>query len=190
MALALLAASIVFRASVVAGGEPGTTTLAQAQVPSTRSPTMKVPPAPSSPANSGGAGWAVTCSDRVGGRFVCQMTQVIVDGSTRAVLLSMSITTPNPNSALAILFRAMHGVYLPAGITLAIDGRKPNSIAFQKSDRAGVYAALPLAPALIGELSKGREMSIAMELDKGRKLEVKVPLEGFAKAFGRVTAGN
>jgi hypothetical protein len=51
---------------------------------------------------------------------------------------------------------------------------------------AGIYAALPLSEALIGELKKGKELRVAMQLQKEQPLKIKVPFTGFPAAFDKV----
>jgi len=131
--------------------------------------------------------WAVTCSNRAGG-FLCEMTQAIIDGKTRTLILLISIKSPQANAQPAILFRSIHGVYLPAGLTMSIDAGGASNLQFQKSDQLGAYAALPLSTKFIDDLKRGRELVIAIEINKGEKLELRAPLQGFATAFDRVVA--
>ena len=144
---------------------------------------------PSAPAASPpGEPWAVNCSNRTGGAFLCEMTQAMVDNNSHVVVLLISISTPQGTAGPAILLRSMHGVYLPAGVALHVDAGKPAQLEFQKSDQVGVYAALPLTPPLIAELKRGRELVISMEINKGEKVELKALLQGFGPAFDRVVA--
>jgi invasion protein IalB len=129
--------------------------------------------------------WAVNCSNRQGA-FACEMVQQIVDARSRAVLLMMSINKPREAGPPAILFRTVHGVYLPAGLSVQVDQRAPIRIDFQKSDGAGVYAALPLPPDLVADLKKARELVLETAMSKEQKLIFKAPMTGFSGAFDRV----
>src|SRR5262245_20810215 len=134
--------------------------------------------------------WAVNCSNRGGTGFACEMTQAIIDGKSRALILLISIKTPQANSQPAVLFRSIHGVYLPAGLTVSVDGGSVSNLEFQKSDQLGAYAALPLGSKHIDDLKRGKELVVAMQINKGEKVELRAPLRGFGAAFDRITAKN
>lgn len=142
--------------------------------------------APNQPAPNQPAPWAVTCSDRAGGKLICEMTQNVIEDKTRRQLLLLSIRNASDDASPVLVIRAFHGLYLPAGLNLGIDQGKPTPVPFQKSDQAGIYAALPLSEALVGELKKGKELRVAMQLQKDQPLEIKVPLTGFPAAFDKV----
>ena len=134
------------------------------------------------------AAWAVSWSDRVQGKFQCEMTQSIVDQNSRGQIILIAVRPPSDGGAKVMLFRVGHGVYLPAGLNLKIDSGTATPIPFQKSDQLGVYAALPLTDPMIADLKKGKEMKIAIELNKGQPAEIGAPLNGFGPAFERVSS--
>jgi invasion protein IalB len=131
--------------------------------------------------------WALSCSNQ-NGTFACEMRQGIVDEKTRGGILLIIVRNTTTKDRTAFLFRLVHGVYLPAGLTVQIDGGKPTKLEFQKSDRFGVYAGLPIDTTLLGELKKGRELIIAFEPRKGKTVQLKAPLSGFGPAHDRVAA--
>lgn len=170
------------------GTEPAERTAAPlrlAQKDDAKAPAAKKDAAPAAAPNQP-APWAVTCSDRAGGKLICEMSQNVIEDKTRRPLLFLSIRNASDDASPVLLIRAFHGLYLPAGLNLGIDQGKPTPVAFQKSDQAGIYAALPLSEAFVGELKKGKELRIAMQLQKEQPLEIKVPLAGFPAAFDKV----
>lgn len=134
--------------------------------------------------------WAVKCSNQAGGVFACDMVQAIVDSRSGVVLMLISINKPPQPGLPAILFRAVHGTYLPAGLSFAIEGKKATRLDFQKSDAAGVYAALPLTAEIVADLKKATEIVLESELNKGEKLTLKAPLAGFGPAYDRVVSAR
>jgi invasion protein IalB len=195
-----LAAALVAGFAIVAntvpsqagGAEPAehSPPLRLAQKDDSKAPAAKKDAAPAAtpnqPAPNQPAPWAVTCSDRAGGKLICEMTQNVIEDKTRRQLLLLSIRNASDDASPVLVIRAFHGLYLPAGLNLGIDQGKPTPVPFQKSDQAGIYAALPLSEALVGELKKGKELRVAMQLQKDQPLEIKVPLTGFPAAFDKV----
>lgn len=131
--------------------------------------------------------WAVSCSD-VQKTFQCEMTQVLLDQATRRQLMLISIKNSSTGDAKVMLVRVIHGVYLPSGVSIAVDKGKPNALAFQKSDSAGVYAALPLTDKLVDEMKKGTELGFSMELEQGKPIQMVARLFGFGPAFERLSS--
>lgn len=134
--------------------------------------------------------WAVTCSDQPAGQFVCQMTQTVLDQKSRRQLLLLSIKKAKDIPANVMLFRLPHGIYLPTGLTVRIDNGNTSKLPFQKSDRTGVYAALPLTDKLINDMKRGRKIIIGAALNKGQHFKLSGALTGFTKAYDRINALN
>jgi invasion protein IalB len=134
--------------------------------------------------------WAVKCSNQAGGVFACEMVQAIVDSRSGVVVMLISIGKPHQPGLPAILFRTVHGTYLPAGLSFSIEGKKATRLDFQKSDAAGVYAALPLTAEIVADLKKATEIVLESELNKDQKLTLKAPLMGFGPAYDRVVSAQ
>jgi invasion protein IalB len=143
-------------------------------------------PAAAPAAEAPAASWAVSCNDRAQGKLVCEMTQIIVEQTTRREVMLISVKSASDGPSSAMLFRLFHGVYLPSGITVAVDGASPTQVAFQKSDALGVYAALPLTDKLVADMGKGKTLVIKAELNKGEPLDLTALLNGFGPALEKV----
>jgi invasion protein IalB len=156
----------------------------------TPAPAPAQAPAASPPAAPAAAAWAVTCSDRVQGKFTCEMTQSVIDGASRQIIAYMSIRAPEKGGSTAMLIRLLHGIYLPAGLAFRIDEAAPVALAFQKSDQLGVYAALPLADKVLQDMRRGTQITLAIQVNKDQPLEIKGSLNGFANAYEKIVSLN
>ena len=132
--------------------------------------------------------WAVSCSDRVQGKFTCTMTQNIVDQKTRRLLVRISVQGAGEGKSNAMLFRLFHGVYLPAGLKVAIDKGRGIPVEFQKSDRSGVYAALPLKERVVARMKRGTTLGLNFQINKGKALDIAASLKGFSQALDRINS--
>lgn len=162
-----------------------------AQKPTEKSKTSPSPPPATAPAaapaaSSAPSAWSVTCSDRVAGNFTCEMTQSLIDQKSGGQIILLSIKNTSDGAANALLVRFAHGIYLPAGVTLSIDGTAPMPLQFQKSDQLGVYAALPLTDKMIGDMRKGKALTLRTEIKKGEPFELTALLDGFGPALDKV----
>ena len=102
----------------------------------------------------------------------------------------ISIKTTKGSKSSAMLFRLFHGVYLPAGLIVKIDNGKSQPILFQKSDRFGVYAALPLSPKLISKMQRGQRLHVILQINKGQPIELTGSLAGFSQAYNKIQTLN
>ena len=161
--------------------------LAQQGKPAPAAPPAKGAPAPAAPAQEPAA-WAVNCTDQGQQKFTCEMTQNLIDQKTSAQVMLISIKSVTTGKSKAMLVRLFHGVYLPSGLSVKIDNGQPAPIAFQKSDRLGVYAALPLTDKLVADLKKGKELKFGLQVNQGEPLELIARLNGFGPAFDRISS--
>ncbi|MGE0700599.1 MAG: invasion associated locus B family protein, partial [Hyphomicrobiaceae bacterium] len=88
--------------------------------------------------------------------------------------------------ANAMLFRVLHGVFLPAGLSIAVDGGKALTAQFQRSDQIGAYAVLPLDDKLVAELQKGKDLKVTVQLNQGENVAIAARLQGFGAALDKV----
>jgi invasion protein IalB len=134
------------------------------------------------------AAWAVSCTDQVQQKFTCEMTQSLIDQKTQAQVMLISIKNTATGDAKAMLIRMFHGVYLPTGVSVKVDSGQATPIAFQKSDRFGVYAALPLTDRIVADMKKGKDLRFSLQVNQGESLELVARLNGFGPAFDRISA--
>lgn len=158
-----------------------------------KAPAAKAAPAPApaapAPAAEEPAAWAVSCTDQGLKQFTCEMTQSLIDQKSNTQVVLISIKSGGaPGESKAMLIRFFHGVYLPTGVSVKVDGGQASPIAFQKSDRLGVYAALPLTDRVLADMKRGKDLRLSVEVNKGQPLEVVARLIGFAPAFDRLSS--
>ena len=77
---------------------------------------------------------------------------------------------------------------IPAGVGVRIDNAQAQPLVFQKSDQSGVYAALPLTDKLVGDLKKGKSLSLVVQINKGEDMPIAGALNGFAQAYDKIVS--
>lgn len=162
---------------------------ADAQSKKKGEPTPAAAPAPAAPAEEPDA-WAVGCNIQGSQKFVCEMNQNIVDQKSRAQVMLISIKNATGGGSPVMLFRVLHGVYLPAGVTVAIDKGQPATAHFQKSDQLGAYAALPLDEKWIADMKKGKELLVGFQVNQGEALNIVARLNGFGRSLDKIRSIN
>ena len=154
-------------------------------------------PAPSAPAKAAPAGaapaeevaaWAVNCTDQGQPRFTCEMTQSLIDQKTNTQIMLLSIKSVASGESKALLVRAFHGVYLPTGVSVKVDGGQSTRSPSRRAIGSGAYAALPLTDALVADMKRGKDLKFSLEINKGEPLDLIARLTGFGPAYERVSS--
>lgn len=131
---------------------------------------------------SAAANWLYQC-DGTGGK--CRLLQNIVmqDSGQRLLTVVIEPRMDAPNHALVLALP--HGVFLPAGVTIAIDDGEPVRLTIQTSDANGAYAGTTISDAFLAELKNGIRMVISFATAQKQQLAVPVTLMGFTAAYSQ-----
>lgn len=132
--------------------------------------------------------WVVQCADPGNRASRCQMAQTLTADGTGQHVMTMIVRPADGAAGLTALVRLPHGLYLPGGIALRVDGGAPVTALIQTSDAGGVYASVPLPAALVDAMKAGRSMTVAMQSVKREPIALTVSLAGFTAASGALAA--
>jgi invasion protein IalB len=126
----------------------------QAQVVPTA--TAPAPPAP--------APWDATCTgtDRTH-PLNCEIEQRVVISKTGQLLIDMTVKLPDGAAAPVMLIHTPYGLYLPAGLTLAVDGAAFTALAIQTCDNNGCYAGSPIEDKLLSAMLQGTSLTVTFQ---------------------------
>jgi invasion protein IalB len=193
VALSLTGASLAASGGgdlAAASASPGVKLAQQGKASPSAPPAKGAPAQPQPPAQpqQEAAAWAVTCTDQGQKKFTCEMTQSLIDQKSNMQILLISIKSVATGESKAMLVRFFHGVYLPTGVSVKVDNGQATPIAFQKSDRLGVYAALPLTDRIVADMKRGKDLRFSVQINQGEPLEVVGRLTGFGPAYDRLSS--
>lgn len=116
----------------------------------------------------------------------CEMSQMVIVPQSRQVLLRIEIEVPADGSGPRMVLRLPHGLYLPAGITLAIDEEGWTETEVQTCDAQGCYAGLELDAGALRRLQRGNQLAVAFQSLSRETVTVPVDLNGFTEAYGKI----
>lgn len=137
------------------------------------------PEAPSVP-------WHVNCAS-VAGEIACEASQRLVVQRTGQLLLSVTIRIPPKSKSGAMMLHLPHGMFLPDGVSLDIDGNAAKKHEVQTCDQKGCYAGLPIDDAYLKALQSGKTMTVAFRNLQKEDVRVPVSLSGFKEAYGKLS---
>ncbi|PXA96871.1 invasion associated locus B family protein [Nostoc sp. 3335mG] len=129
--------------------------------------------------------WQVTCvSQQTGPDLVCSMGQTLLAGQTGQRVVSANIT--RQDGKLVMQLALPHGLRLPDGVDIAVDGGARSSFTIVTADQNGSYAEVPLDDALLGALRAGQILEVVVQAYDGGEIVLQLSLAGFTEAIGRL----
>lgn len=117
---------------------------------------------------------------------VCRLTQAITQTGTGKSLLLTSIRKTTGAKPFVMQFRLPHGLHIPAGVDVSIDGAKKGKLPVFTSDPRGTYTSMALDKKLVSALKKGKIMKVVMLTSRRQKISVAVALKGFTAGFDKL----
>ena len=130
--------------------------------------------------------WVVNCTNQAGGVMACSMTQTLIIRETGQRLLSLVVrkTPGDPNAAMMITMP--HGLFLPAGVQLAIDDGAAIEHTIQTCDRDGCYVGLPVTGDLLQALRGGERLTVTFQNMRKETLNVPATLADFEQSWSHM----
>ena len=133
-----------------------------------------------------GEAWSVQCLDGAGGPPRCRAFQNMVVPGTGERLLTVVVEPQSPEPGYRLALALPHGLYLPAGVEIAIDGGEAARLVISTSDAEGAYAATEADEALVAAMKAGTTMNVSFVSATQQNFTVPVTLAGFAAAMRRL----
>jgi len=78
------------------------------------------------------------------------------------------------------------GLFLPAGVTIRFDEGKPERFDVETCDQKGCYLQIPISNEMLGEMAKGKQMSVTFQNLSKQDIGVPVSLAGFTVAYDKI----
>jgi invasion protein IalB len=129
---------------------------------------------------------AVNCKSEAQDKALdCRLSQTVVT-ENRQLLSNVTFHFPPAPQKPDIIVHMPLGVLLPAGATLQVDDNTAQQLTFKACDRNGCYAQGPLAPDVLSQLRKGKQVNVAFKNLAEREIKVPLSLDGFGDAYGKV----
>jgi invasion protein IalB len=129
--------------------------------------------------------WQVNCAS-VTGQMACEAQQTLTIQKTGQLLLKVTVRMPEKSKKGAMMLHLPHGMFLPDGVALAVDGKKPKKEPVQTCDQKGCYVGLALDDALLKEMQTGKTFSVAFKNLQKQDIKVPVSLSGFKEAYSKL----
>lgn len=134
-----------------------------------------------------GSEWISRCaSDARQSALECVVEQTAVLQKTGQLVAAVSIRVPSDTHQPSLAVQIPVGLFLPAGVTLQIDERKPVNLTLQTCDLKGCYAAMPISPELLAALKSGKKLAVSFQNLTKENISVPLQLTNFDQAYQKI----
>ncbi len=135
--------------------------------------------------NSIRPGWVSHCTGKSLNRD-CNIEHTISLGKNGQRLISVIVRVSPGASQPGLMLHLPVGLYLPAGVTIQLEGQEPEQFKVQTCDVQGCYAGTAVSPFMLSALNSGRHLTVAFQNMSRTRIKVPVPLKGFKRAYGEI----
>jgi invasion protein IalB len=118
--------------------------------------------------------------------MACEVVQRLIIQKTGQLLLSVTVRIPPQSTNPAMMLHLPHGLFLPDGVLLDVDGKSPKKHDVQTCDQKGCYVGLALDGDTLKSLQTGQAMTIAFHNLQKEPVRIAVLLSGFGEAYKKL----
>jgi invasion protein IalB len=153
----------------------------------------KPPPAAdaSEPAAGAVAGqppsWSVGCSaNERTAALNCAVEQRAFVANTGQLVGSVSVRVPGDKTGPVMTITTPLGLFLPAGVSVAIDDAAAQTLQVQTCDAHGCYAELAVSDDLLSRMFNGKKLNVGFQDMSRQPINLALSLAGFTPAYARI----
>jgi invasion protein IalB len=135
--------------------------------------------------NSIRPGWVHHCTGKSLNQE-CKVEHTISLGKNGQRLISVIVRVSPGASQPGLMLHLPVGLYLPAGVTVQLEGQEPEQFRVQTCDLQGCYAGTGVSTSMLSALNSGRHLTVAFQNMSRTRIKVPVPLKGFKGAYEEI----
>jgi invasion protein IalB len=149
------------------------------------------PDAEASPPGAGAAdsppAWSSQCNAEGRSETLdCAVTHRLFITNTGQLIGSVTIRMPGDTKEPVMMIQTPIGLFLPAGVSIDVDEKKPQRLELQTCDGNGCYAGSPVSDDFLASMLKGQKFNIKFQGLKEQEIKLQLSLVGFAAAFDKI----
>jgi invasion protein IalB len=116
----------------------------------------------------------------------CSIEQRLIMQTTSQLVAAVTVRMPSDTRRPVMMLQTPLGLYLPAGVTIDIDGAGEQKFELQTCDNNGCYAGNPVSDDLIASMMRGQNLNIRFQNLNRQPVTVTATLSGFTAAYQRI----
>jgi invasion protein IalB len=131
--------------------------------------------------------WSSTCSSTGRGLpLECALEQRAFVRESGQLVGVVTIKVPGDTKKPVAMIQVPLGLFLPAGITVNIDGDMARNQSLQTCNANGCYAGFPVSDQLLKLMLNGEKLNVIFQYLDKKPVTLPMSLAGFSEAYARI----
>ncbi len=131
--------------------------------------------------------WSSTCSAAARNLpLECAVEQRAFVRQSRRLVGKVTVRVPADTKKPVAMIQAPLGLFLPAGITVDVDGDMAQNYPLQTCNANGCFAGFPITDQMLNRMFNGGKLNIIFQYLDKKPLTLPMSLAGFTEAYDRI----
>jgi invasion protein IalB len=131
--------------------------------------------------------WSSQCSAEGRSETLdCAVVHRLFITNTGQLIGSVTIRMPGDTKEPVMMIQTPLGLFLPAGVSIDVDEKKPQRLELQTCDENGCYAGSPVSDDLLAKMRRGQKFNIGFQNLNKQQINLQLSLVGFGAAFDKI----
>lgn len=128
--------------------------------------------------------WLASCSNQADASVLtCELAQSIVLTEDNQRVATAAFLKSAGSAEVTAIFTLPLGLFLPAGVAVAVDDASLGTLEFRSCDAQGCYATAPAPEDWQAAMQSGTKMTLTIERPDQQAVTFTFPLQGFSTSF-------
>lgn len=131
--------------------------------------------------------WSSTCTSQ--GRSLpleCVLEQRAFVRESGQLIGLITIRVPSDTKQPVIMIQTPLGLFLPAGVTVDVDGDMAQNYPLQTCNAGGCYAGFPISEQLLNRMFNGGKLNVIFQYLDKKPFTLPMSLVGFTESYARI----
>jgi invasion protein IalB len=131
--------------------------------------------------------WSSTCSAAARNLpLECALEQRAFVRESGQFIGLITIRVPSDTKKPVAMIQAPLGLFLPAGITVDVDGDMAQNYPLQTCNTNGCYAGFPITEQMLNRMLNGAKLNVIFQYLDKKPFTLPMSLTGFTEAYARI----
>lgn len=131
--------------------------------------------------------WATNCSAPARSQPLdCAMEQRAIASETGQAIAQVTIRVPQDTKKPVTMIQVPHGLFLPAGLSVDVDGDLSQNFPFQTCNANGCFVGFPIPDQMLKAMFNGNKFNVTFQNLAKKPVILPMSLAGFTGAYNRI----
>jgi invasion protein IalB len=131
--------------------------------------------------------WSSTCSAAARNLpLECAVEQRAFVRQSGKLVGTITVRVPADTKKPVAMIQAPLGIFLPAGITVDVDGDMAQNYPLQTCNGRGCFAGFPISDQMLNRMLNGGKLNVIFQYLDRKPFTLPMSLAGFTEAYGRI----